>query len=95
MHTAHGLAPDLRTLLTGEGVSSFAAELQGMTSCRARVELRLIPVPGRTVLYAETGVGAEVDLAEARAAKAALEQATQEALTAVVKAGAEQQGEQP
>ncbi len=93
--TGHYLEQPADYLLTGEGVSSFAAELQGMTSCRARVELRLIPVPGRQVLYAETGVGAEVDLAEALAAKAALEEATQEALTAVVKAGAEQQGEQP
>ena len=33
-------------LLEGDGTSAFAAEMQGMISCRARVELRLIAVPG-------------------------------------------------
>jgi hypothetical protein len=35
-------------LLEGEGTSAFAAQLQGLTSCRARVELRLIPWPVST-----------------------------------------------
>ncbi len=74
-------------LLEGEGVSSFAAEMQGMTSCRARVELRLVPVPGRDVLVAERGVGAKVDLVEALAAKAALEDAAEEALKLLIESG--------
>lgn len=79
-------------LLEGEGVSSFAAELQGMTSCRARVELRLVPVPGRNVLATQQGVGAEVDLAEALAAKAALEEATREALSKLIAAAGKRIG---
>jgi len=79
-------------LLEGEGISSFAAELQGMTSCRARIELRLVPVPGREVLFAKAGVGAEVDLVEELAAKAALEEATREALDALIKSGSKQFG---
>ncbi|KPK46312.1 MAG: hypothetical protein AMK72_09930 [Planctomycetes bacterium SM23_25] len=71
-------------LLEGEGISAFAAELHGMRSCRARVELRLIAVPGRTVTVAEKGVGAKVDLVEALAAKAALEDAGASALDAVI-----------
>jgi hypothetical protein len=77
-------------LLEGDGVSSFAAEIQGLTSCRARVELRLVPVPGRDVILAETGTGADVDLVEALAAKAALEEATGQALANVLKTGAEE-----
>ncbi|GJM24864.1 MAG: hypothetical protein DHS20C16_12790 [Phycisphaerae bacterium] len=74
-------------LLEGEGLSSFATELRGLTSCRARVELRLVPVPGRNVMITEAGIGAEVDLAEALAAKAALEEATREAVTKMIKTG--------
>ncbi len=74
-------------LLEGEGLSSFAAEIQGLTSCRARVELRLVPVPGRNVMITEMGIGAEVDLAEALAAKAALEEATRDAVAKVLKTG--------
>ena len=75
-------------LLEGEGTSSFAAEIQGMTSCRARVELRLVPVPGREVKFVETGVGAKADLVEDLAAKAALEEASQGALKRLLEAGA-------
>ena len=71
-------------LLDGEGTSAFAAEVQGMTSCRARVELRLIAVPGRNVTVTDKGVGAKVDLVEALAAKAALEEAGVNALDAVI-----------
>ena len=71
-------------LLEGEGVSAFAAELHGMRSCRARVELRLIAVPGRNVTITDRGVAARVDLVEALAAKAALEDAGANALDAVI-----------
>ncbi len=71
-------------LLEGEGVSAFAAELHGMRSCRARVELRLIAVPGRSVTITDRGVAARVDLVEALAAKAALEAAGANALDAVI-----------
>jgi hypothetical protein len=71
-------------LLEGEGTSAFAAEMQGLISCRARVELRLIAVPGRTVTLSDKGVAARVDLVEALAAKAALEDAGRNALDAVI-----------
>ncbi|NQU24649.1 MAG: hypothetical protein HQ567_25485 [Candidatus Nealsonbacteria bacterium] len=71
-------------LLEGEGVSAFVAEIQGFTSCRGRVELRLVAVPGRSVTISEKGLGANVDLAEAFAAKAALEAAGVNAVDAVV-----------
>ena len=71
-------------LLEGDGVSAFAAELHGMRSCRARVELRLIAVPGRNVTITDRGVAARVDLVEVLAAKAALEEAGASALDAVV-----------
>ena len=45
-------------LLEGEGTSAYAAQLQGLTSCRARVELRLIPVPGRSIATSDRGVAA-------------------------------------
>ncbi len=71
-------------LLEGEGTSAYAAQIQGMTSCRARVELRLVPVPGRRVLAADKGIGARVDLVESLAAKSALEEAAEEAFDALL-----------
>jgi hypothetical protein len=72
-------------LLEGEGTSAFAAQLNGLTSCRARVELRLIPVPGRTIATSDRGVAAGVDLVEALAAKTALEEAGTQACDAVIR----------
>lgn len=71
-------------LLEGEGVSAFAAEVSGLINCRARVELRLIPVPGQSVVTTEKGVAAKVDLMEALAAKAALESAGLQAVDALL-----------
>jgi hypothetical protein len=72
-------------LLEGEGVSAFAAQLHGLVRCRARVELRLAPVPGRTLAVTERGVAAGVDLVEALAAKSTLEEAGVLACDAVVR----------
>jgi len=72
-------------LLEGEGTSAFAAQIQGLTSCRARVELRLVAVPGRTVDVTDRGVAAGVDLVEALAAKTALEEAGVQACDAVIR----------
>lgn len=71
-------------LLEGEGTSAYAAQMHGMISCRARVELRLIAVPGRNVTLSDKGVAARVDLVEALAAKSALEDAGVNALDAVI-----------
>jgi hypothetical protein len=71
-------------LLEGEGISAFAAELYGMKSCRARVELRMIVVPGRNITFNDKGVAARVDLVEALAAKSALEDAGANALDAII-----------
>jgi len=71
-------------LIEGDGVSAFAARLQGLTSCRGRVELRVIRVPGRQVTASDRGVAAGVDLVEALAAKSALEKAGTHACDAVV-----------
>jgi hypothetical protein len=72
-------------LLEGEGTSAFAAQINGLTSCRARVELRLVPVPGRTVATTDRGVAAAADLAEALAAKSALETAGTQAADALIR----------
>ena len=71
-------------LVEGEGISAFAAELQGLTSCRARVELRLVALPGHVVQLTDRGIGARADLVEAFAAKAALEDAAIDAIDAVL-----------
>lgn len=71
-------------LIEGEGTSAYAAEIQGLVSCRARVELRVIAVPGRAVTVSDKGVAARVDLVEALAAKAALEDAGVNALDTVL-----------
>jgi hypothetical protein len=71
-------------VLEGEGTSAYAAAMEGLISCRARVELRLIAVPGRTVTVSDKGVAARVDLGEALAAKAALEDAGVQACDAVI-----------
>jgi hypothetical protein len=71
-------------LLEGEGTSAFAAQIQGLTSCRARVELRLVPVPGREIDVSDRGVAAGVDLVESLAAKTALEEAGVQACDAVI-----------
>lgn len=71
-------------LLEGEGVSAYAARIQDLISCRARVELRLIAVPGRTITVSDKGVAAGVDLVEPLAAKAALEDAAVDAVDAVI-----------
>jgi hypothetical protein len=72
-------------LLEGDGTSAFAAQIQGLTSCRARVELRLIRVPGRAIDVSDRGVAAGVDLVEALAAKTALEEAGSQAADAVIR----------
>ena len=72
-------------LLEGEGISAFAARLHGLVSCRARVELRWIPVPGRAVKASHRGVAAAADLVEVLAAKTALEQAGVQAIDAVIR----------
>jgi len=71
-------------LIEGEGTSAYAAQIHGLISCRARVELRLVAVPGRKVAVTDRGVAARVDLVEALAAKAALEDAGAGALDAVI-----------
>jgi hypothetical protein len=71
-------------LLEGEGLSAFAANVQGMISCRARVELRLVPLPGKVVTVTDRGVAANVDLVEALAAKTALEEAGTNASDALI-----------
>lgn len=75
-------------LIEGEGTSAFAAQIQGLTSCRARVELRLIALPGRSIAVSDRGVAAGVDLAEALAAKTALEEAGVQATDALVRRAA-------
>jgi Peptidoglycan-synthase activator LpoB len=72
-------------LIEGEGTSAFAAQIQGLTSCRARVELRLVAVPGRAIDVSDRGVAAGVDLVEALAAKTALEDAGTQAADALLR----------
>jgi TolB-like protein len=72
-------------LLEGDGTSAYATQIQGLTSCRARVELRLIAVPGRTIAVTDRGVAAGVDLVETLAAKTALEEAGTQAADALIR----------
>jgi hypothetical protein len=72
-------------LIEGEGLSGLAGQVQGLTSCRARVELRIIGVPGRDVDVTDRGVAAGVDLVEALAAKTALEDAGKQAADATLR----------
>ncbi len=72
-------------LLEGEGVSEFAGRVQGLISCRARVELRLIKLPGKSVMTIDKGVAAGVDLTESLSCKAALEKAGKAAAVAVLR----------
>ena len=76
-------------LLEGEGVSEFAGRIQGLVSCRARVELRLIKLPGRSIATIERGVGAGVDLTESLSSKTALEKAGLQAIEALLRRAAE------
>ncbi|KPJ56671.1 MAG: hypothetical protein AMS16_02005 [Planctomycetes bacterium DG_58] len=73
-------------LMEGEGLSAFAGNVHGLTSCRARVELRVIALPGNNVIVIDKGVAASVDLVESLAAKDALEKAGVNACDRVVKA---------
>ncbi len=79
-------------LLEGDGVSAFAARMQNLVSCRARVELRLIATPGRSVTLSDKGVAAKIDLVEQLAAKAALEEAAQDAVDIILLRLARQTG---
>jgi hypothetical protein len=72
-------------LVEGEGLSGLAGQVQGLTTCRARVELRIVSVPGRAVDVTDKGVGAGVDLVEALAAKTALEEGGKQACDATLK----------
>lgn len=72
-------------LLEGEGTSAFAAQIHGLMSCRARVELRLIRVPGRSIDVSDRGVAAGVDLVESLAAKTALEESGKQAADALIR----------
>ena len=76
-------------LLEGEGVSEFADRIQGLVSCRARVELRLIKLPGRSIGTIERGVGSGVDLTESLSSKTALEKAGLQAVEALLRRAAE------
>jgi hypothetical protein len=72
-------------LIEGEGVSGLGGNVQGLTSCRARVELRIVGVPGRSVDVTDRGTGAGADLVEALAAKTALEEGAKLAIDATLK----------
>ncbi len=80
-------------LIDGEGTSTFAARLQGLTSCRARIELQATSLPGRKVALTTRGVAAGVDLSEALAAKTALEEAGKLAIDEMLTKLAAQAGE--
>jgi hypothetical protein len=72
-------------LIEGEGLSGLGGQVQGLTSCRARVELRIVGVPGRSVDVTDRQTGAGVDLVEALAAKTALEEGGKLALDATLR----------
>jgi hypothetical protein len=77
-------------LVEGQGVSEFAGRIQGMISCRARVELRLIPLPGKRIMAIDRGVAAGVDLTESLSSKMALEKASVNAIESLLVRAANQ-----
>jgi hypothetical protein len=72
-------------LVEGEGLSELAGQVQGLISCRASVELRVIGVPGRAVTVTDRSVAGGVDLVESLAAKSALEEGGKLALDSSLK----------
>jgi hypothetical protein len=81
-------------LIEGEGISAYAATFNELISCRARVELRMIPLPGRKIAVSDKGVASRVDLVESLAAKAALEDAAVDAIDAMIMLLAEEKSEE-
>ena len=71
-------------MVEGEGTSAYATQMQGIVSCRARVELRVIALPGRNITKTDKGIGAKADMVEALAAKAALEDAGVKAIDSII-----------
>lgn len=62
-------------MILGEGISEHGSEREGLISCKARVELKVIDIKTGRVLLAKSDYGAGVDVAEHIAGKRALQAA--------------------
>ncbi len=81
-------------LVIGEAVSEFAARLEGMVCCRARVELQLFPIPGQTLASAASATASGIDLAESIAAKSAVSSGADAALAILLETWLQDRAEQ-
>ncbi len=73
--TAPPATDGVQLVLIGEGISQLGARNGDMVSCRARVEMQAIDAATGKLLASESDTGPGVDLAEAIAAKTALQEA--------------------
>ncbi|RPJ38557.1 MAG: hypothetical protein EHM35_04265 [Planctomycetaceae bacterium] len=71
-------------VITGEGLSDFGAQLGGLTSCVARLEVQAVWRDSARVIAAERTTRRAVDLSEAIAAKTALQSAGHELAIALI-----------
>ncbi len=71
-------------VITGEGFSDFGAQLGGLTSCVARLEVQAVWRDSAKVIAAERTTRRAVDLSEAIAAKTALQSAGHELAIALI-----------
>jgi TolB-like protein len=62
-------------VILGEGISERGSEREGLISCKARLELKVVDVRSGHVLLAKSDFGAGVDVAERIAGKRALQAA--------------------
>ncbi len=90
-HVTSGLGADRSELdkiadviILGEGISEKATEREGLISCKARVELKVIDVRTGQVLMAKSAYGAGVDVAERIAGKRALQAAGRDMAVSII-----------
>ena len=67
----------LEITISGEGISEYAGEINGLKSVKARVEVKVLDRQGK-VLAVERQITAKVDVTEALAGKEALQEAAAE-----------------
>ena len=63
-------------VIVGEAISEFAMEKGGLTSCKARVELKAVDTISGEVLAVDRETDAGVDVTESTAAKTAIQKAS-------------------
>lgn len=65
----------VQQVVSGEAFSEFAARIGNLVSCSARIEVKIKPLNGETILFTDRETVRAVDLSENIAAKLALQKA--------------------